>query len=265
MRPAACRLTRGRASCAEPGWPRSRSCGRSVFPARSAAAMPARIWRFSYPKSTSRRSSLSAFGMRSATKTCATRSSTLAKSSMVICAGCGGASGGFSVLLSSGCSGAPSGASAGVELRRLLANSAGTWCTCAVSTGCSEFTGAVVVGVIWSSPGCPAAPASPGAVAGPSTDPTDGDAVACEGAASLPCPGGSLHSARVVLVLKVLHTFDRVLFCAGEQGRWIVKPGAGRQSTPCEVGEKRLPGRVVDRAQAQADAKPSPPKPAGSG
>ena len=50
------------------------------------SAMPERIWRWPRvgPRSTSRRRSLSALGMRSATRILATRSSILAKSSMVI-------------------------------------------------------------------------------------------------------------------------------------------------------------------------------------
>ncbi len=49
------------------------------------SAMPDRIWRLPWgPRSTSRRRSLSALGMRSATRIWATRSSILAKSSMAI-------------------------------------------------------------------------------------------------------------------------------------------------------------------------------------
>ena len=56
------------------------------------SAMPERIWRFSYPRSTSRRRSLSALGMRSATMIFATRRSILTKSSMAICVVACGAS-----------------------------------------------------------------------------------------------------------------------------------------------------------------------------
>ena len=43
------------------------------------------------------------------------------------------------------------------------------------------------------------------------------------------------HSARVVFVLKVLHAFDRVLFCAGEERCRFSKFGTCGEGSPGDV------------------------------
>ena len=46
---------------------------------------------------------------------------------------------------------------------------------------------------------------------------------------------GRVNGARVVFIFEILHTFDCVLFCAGEERRGFAELGAGLQSAPREV------------------------------
>ena len=151
-------------------------------------------------------------------------------------------------MFSCGCSGLSAGAGGGVESSRLLASSAGTWCTFAVATGllgcCGAVVGAVACGTSSVLAGVCAERRCRSLMHGPSA-PTDRGftprpmRVPAGRRCFLAC--GRFHSVVVVFVFQILHTGRSRPFLRGETAARARRIScSGLQSAPVKVGEKCL-------------------------
>ena len=170
------------------------------------------------PRSTSRRNSLSAFGTRSATSICATRSSTLAKSSIVMCCGLCGAT---------------SGAACGTIVAGVLAGALGIAGAVAGAVGAATFAATGTAGLVTAA-GAFATAGFTGAAAASCFCAAIG---VFTSSAALPPPAASTDAA-AVFVFKILHTFNRILFRAWKQRRRLAKLRPRLQSAPRKILSK---------------------------
>ena len=188
---------------------------------------------------------MSALGTRSATRICATRNSTLAKSSIVMC--CGPCSCGTAVL-------------------RLA---------------CAQPAQPALPPQLATQPAPRDVRSSLSPAAGATAFAADAAACAAAGfylrrsrfrrlrgaASSLPqlrFAARSFHRRPAVFVFKALHTFNRFLLRARKQRRRLAKLRPRLQSAPREILQKSVLRRIRQSRPAQAAATPSPPRPAQS-